>query len=200
MFRKAIISLNHSHERLIAPIVGDGAIANPDVGDGRMFPLVILDTTERPDIDAAIAAHDQSPQGDVNVQWGRMPERADTVMLVLTFIRPVEAVVLVEFVLDKHHGILIEQVLSNNGLYIQAGRPGDRLRFDVNRPKILAEIPETGFRSTWDRIYLSSTAARLRRKGLSRSDAKRAARNAVEQARAIALTRPNFKGCPEDDN
>ena len=37
-FRKAMIALNHSHEKLIAPIIADGSLATVGVGDGRMFP------------------------------------------------------------------------------------------------------------------------------------------------------------------
>ncbi|MNS21171.1 hypothetical protein D3C72_529280 [compost metagenome] len=189
-FRKAMLPLNHAHERQIAPIIADGAVARQDIGDGRMFPLVILDTTGRPDIDAAIAAHDHGPAGEVRVQWGRLPDRDDTVMLVLTLVRPAEAVVMVEFDLNRNHGVLVEQVMANKGLYIQPGRPGDRLKHDPERPKIIVEVADTGFRSMWDRIFLTHTAAKLRRKGLSRMDAKRGAKEVVARIRSIAALRP----------
>lgn len=189
-FHKAMIALNHSHEKLIAPIVADGSIATVGVGDGRMFPLVILDTTERPDIDAAIAAHDNGPPGDLRVQWGRLPHREETVTLILTLLRPVEAVVMVEFDLNKHHGVIVEQILQNHGLYVQPGRPGDRLKDNLQRPKIIVEVAETGFTSTWDQLFLRHTELKLRRKGLKRGEAKRAAITVVEEIRKIASERP----------
>ncbi len=189
-FRKAMIALNHSHEKLIAPIVADGSIAIVGVGDGRMFPLVILDTTERPDIDAAIAAHDHGPPGDVRVQWGRLPHREETVTLILTLLRPVEAVVMVEFDLNKNHGVIVEQILQNRGLYVQPGRPGDRLKDDPQKPKIIVEVADTGFKVTWDKLFLAHAALKLRRKGMKRGEAMRAAKEVVERIRKVASMRP----------
>lgn len=189
-FRKAMLSLNHAHERQIAPIIADGAVGQQGVGDGRMFPLVILDTTDRPDIDAAIAAHDHAPSGEVRVQWARLPGRDETVTLVVTLVRPAEAVVMVEFDLNRNHGVLVEQVMENKGLYIQPGRPGDRLKHDPGRPKIIVEVADTGFRPTWDRMFLAHTAAKLRRQGGSRWDAKRKAKEVVTRIRSVAKLRP----------
>jgi hypothetical protein len=155
-----------------------------------MFPLVILDTTERPDIDAVIAAHDHGPPGDVRVQWGRLPHREETVTLILTLLRPVEAVVMVEFDLNKNHGVIVEQILQNRGLYVQPGRPGDRLKDDPQRPKIIVEVADTGFKATWDRLFLAHTALMLRRRGMGRGEAKRAAKEVTGTIRKIASTRP----------
>lgn len=191
-FREVVLQLNHEHERLVAPIVADGAIATAGVGDGRIIPVVILDTSARSDIDAAIEAQAYTPQGDVKVQWGRLPGRDGTLTLNLTFVRPAETFVIVEFDLAKNHGILVEQVLESRGLYIQAGRPGDRLKNDLSRPKVLAEIPDTGFRPLWEKIYLDHTAKMFRERGMSRPAAKRAARFAVGEIQSIAAARPRF--------
>jgi len=48
-FRKALIDLSHEREKDAVRIVADGAIAHPGIGDGRLIPLVILDTSVRPD-------------------------------------------------------------------------------------------------------------------------------------------------------
>lgn len=192
VFREVILKLNHEHERLVAPIVADGAIGTAGVGDGRIIPLVILDTSARSDIDAAIEAQASMAQGDVKVQWGRLSGRDHTVALNLTFLRPAEVFVIVEFDLTRSHGILVEQVLASRGLYIQAGRPGDRLKDDPNRLKVLAEIPDTGFRTAWDEIYLDYTVKAFRERGMSRPTAKRAAQFAIREIRKIAAARPNF--------
>lgn len=187
------IALNHPHEQIIAPIIADGAIASPIVGDGRLIPLVILDTSARSDIDAAIAAHVDAPEGDVRAQWGFRDGRSDQVMLVLRFERPAELAVIVEFDLSKNHGILVEGVLAGRGLYLQAGRPGDRLKDDVNKPKILAEVPETGFSTIWRRVFRDFTIRKMRKFGVPRSNARTAADEAIAMARGFATLRFNPK-------
>lgn len=199
--RTGDIKINHSHEKQVAPIIADGAIARVDLGEGRVFPLVILDTSLRPDIDAAIAAHAMEVSGDVRVQWGQLLGRKDTVLLALSCVRPSEVVIMVEFDLAQHHGILVDGALTNHGLYVQAGRPGDRLKHDIERPKMFVELPDTGFAPIWERIYLSYTDRRFRRAGLSRMAARRAARNAVAMARSVSEFRPwgGRRSSPSDE-
>lgn len=191
-FRPARIPLSHPHEAIVAPIVGDGAIASAGIGDGRMFPLVILDTRERPDIERAIAAHVDAPPGDVTVQWGQREKRPDTVLLTLRFVRPAELIVFIEFEFAKQHGILVEGVLESRGLYLQAGLPGDRVGDDLSRPKVLAEVPDTGFRPIWDELYRDFTIRKMRAAGLSRPAARRAAEESIAMAQAISRFRPSF--------
>ena len=197
IFKPAIFRLNHDHERLVAPIVADGAIGTGGIGDGRIIPLVILDTSQRSDIDAAIEAQASVHQGDVKVQWGQLPGHDHTVALYLTLQRPAEACVIVEFDLTKNQGVLVENILASRGLYIQAGRPGDRLKHDVNRPKLLAEVPDTGFRPAWDRLYFDYTVKAFRARGLPRPAAKQAARAAIREIRKIVSIRPAFATCED---
>ena len=51
----------------IVPIVADAAIASGAVGDGRLIPLVILDTTNRPDLVDLFTAHDKMLPGDADL-------------------------------------------------------------------------------------------------------------------------------------
>jgi len=55
---------------------------------------------------------------------------------------PTERAAVIEFEIVKQ-GILVEHILQSNGLYIQAGKVGDRLKHDLNRPKMLIEVPDT---------------------------------------------------------
>jgi hypothetical protein len=59
-------------------------------------------------------------------------------------------------------GILVEGILQANGLYIQAGKVGDRLKHDLNLPKILIEVPDTGIGSLWNKLFLDATVERAR--------------------------------------
>lgn len=51
----------------VVPIVADGAIAS-QVADGRMTPLVIIDTTDRPDVEELVRLHNHLSPGDVAYQ------------------------------------------------------------------------------------------------------------------------------------
>jgi hypothetical protein len=189
-FRRGFIELSHKREKDALRIVADGAIAHANVGEGRLIPVVILDTTNRPDLEEYIRVHQFVGAGDVKCQWGQVIGHDDTVALVLSFSRPAELVAIVEFDLQRNHGVLVEQVLGSKGLYIQAGREGDRLKHDLNLPKVILEVPETGFgKKFWDKIYSRYTAVKMRERGLNRTDAKRAAKEAIVELRKLGTIR-----------
>jgi hypothetical protein len=189
-FRTGLIKVTQEREKDALRIVADGAIATVGVGEGRLIPLVILDTSSRLDFEEYIRVHQYVGAGDVKCQWGQLIGHDNTVALVLSFLRPAELVVIVEFDLQKHHGVLVEQVLGSKALYIQAGREGDRLKDDVNVPKVILEVPDTGFgRKFWDKIYSRYTAAKMREGGLSRADAKRAAKETIAELRKLGTVR-----------
>lgn len=181
-----LIRLHHEREKDALRIVADGAIAHPGIGEGRLIPLVIVDTSARPDLEEFIRVHQFVSAGDVKCQWGQVIGHEDTVALILSFSRPSELVAIVEFDLERNHGVLVEQVLSAKALYIQAGREGDRLKHDVNLPKVILEVPDLGFRSFWDKIHSRYATAQMRERGLNRADAKRAAKQAIEELRKLA--------------
>jgi hypothetical protein len=118
-----------------------------------------------------------------------MPEYSDTVMLILSFIRPVQMKVIVAFDLRCNHGFLVEQILFTNGVYIQAGASGDRLKNTMDRPRIVIEIPDTGFRRRWDRLFHQHTVKMLRERGLDRKQAKSATPQVIAQLREIGAFR-----------
>ncbi len=190
------IPMNSAEEAQVVPIVGDAAIATVRVGHGRLIPLIIIDTTNRPDLAEMIKAQAHLPEGDVVVQWGTLPKRHDHIALVFKFQRPIERAAVVEFEITKQ-GILVEHILQSNALYIQAGKVGDRLKHDVDRPKMLIEVPDTGIRAVWDRLYFDAIFKRARRDGTGRFDAKKVARNYIEQIRELAQFR--MKSCSQTE-
>lgn len=187
--RLSKIPLRIPQEAKVVPIAGDAAIATSGTGDGRLIPLLILDTTERPDLAEAIRVHINFSDGDVVVQWGELPKRHGHVALILRFQRPVEVLAIVEFDIFKQ-GILVEHMLANHGVYIQPGKPGDRLMHDLNVPKMLIEIPDTGFGPRWNSLYFDGVVKHLRREGLRRREAKQAAKAFIEDIRGLASARP----------
>jgi hypothetical protein len=191
-FRPVLINVGHERAKAALRIVGDGAIATAGVGDGRMIPLVILDTSERPDLEELIRLHEFVAEGDVKTQWGKLYDHEDTVALILTFTRPAEVVAIIEFELKKNHGILIEKIFKTSALYIQAGREGDRIRHDFNRRKVIIEVPETKFKAVWSEIFFTYSVKLMRTKGFDRAEAKRQAKLFITQVREVAALRPSF--------
>jgi len=182
-------AVRHPYEARPVRIVADAAVSSRGVLGGRLVPLLILDTSDRPDIEELIRVHQTSKNpGDVKIQWARLQGHEDSVALFVTFIRPSEATIVLEFEIVKQ-GILVEQALIGRAIYIQAGREGDRLIEDPNRPKVLFEIGDTGFTKDWDSMCHKHLARYFRSKGLGRAEAKRAARATIVERRKIGSFR-----------
>ena len=177
-----------------AHIVGDGAIATSHVGDGRLIPLIILDNKTRPDLAEFIRLHEHLPPGDVTAQWGQIEGRTEDVVLSLSFQRPSELTAVIEFNIAKQ-GILVEQILTSKALYIQAGQGGDRIKHNLNAPKIIVEIADMGFRAIWDDLFYRQVVKHMRESGLNRQQAKRAATQAIDMLRRFGeLRMPHARG------
>jgi hypothetical protein len=157
------------------PIVADAAIATGIIGDGRLIPLIILDTSERHDLEELIRVHQYVRPGDVLSQWATIEDGSGRIGLLLAFEKPMAMRALIVFEMTKYGG-LIDQIIRTKGLYVQAGKSGDRLIHDTERPKLILEIPDTGFSRIWDDLFYRSVVKGMRESGLSRSEAKDAAR------------------------
>lgn len=184
--------LNGPEEKVAVPIAGDAGIAIEGTGHGRLIPLLILDTTSRPDLTEAIRIQSSVPSGDVETFWGKHSKKPDHITLFLSFERPTNRNALIEFDLVKR-GILIESILTTKAVYIQAGKPGDRISDDLNRPKVLIEIPDTGFRPYWDKIFSKSLMKYFHKAGYSRKEAKLAVKAHLKNIREYVQFRINKK-------
>jgi hypothetical protein len=171
-------------------IVGDGAIAMHGVGEGKMFPVVILDTSDWPEIVEYMRIHQFSGPGDVLTTWGKLATRKNTVILILKFQRPMEISFAIAFELHKAHSILVEGVLQSGGLYIQAGVEGDRVRNTLHQPRVIIEVPDTGFALRWEQICLAYLATKARAEGFNRKTAKRLAVEQYAMLKQLAAARP----------
>ncbi|MDP8267121.1 MAG: hypothetical protein P9L97_00205 [Candidatus Tenebribacter davisii] len=166
------------------PIIADGSIATVHFGDGRNIQVLIIDTTKRPDIVDLVKAQEEQPPGDVKSTWGRLSKSKDLISLILVFERPSQTTVILEFDIVKQ-GILVESILTAQSLYLQPGRPGDRLKNTVNNSKIIVEIPDIGFRKVWNKLFQTELEAYFRKKGLNRKASREAVKNAISDLRKI---------------
>ncbi|WP_128763512.1 hypothetical protein [Micromonospora sp. MW-13] len=170
------------------PVVADGSIAGP-VADGRMVPLVIIDTATRPDLDELVRLHDHLSPGDITYRWGQVDRDDDQVALSLQFTRPIELRATLLFSIE-HEGIIVDAALNSRALYLQPGRPGDRLKHDPNRPKILIEAPDDDFRDRWEGVVIQRlTKVIRRRKRMPRAEARQLAAEWLDQSRILSRFR-----------
>jgi hypothetical protein len=175
-------------EQQPVPIVADAAIGTSRIRNGRLVPLLILDTTERQDLEELIRIHQYFSAGDVNIRWV-MPEGTnDSVVLYLAFKNPVALEAIIQFDIHKQ-GILVEQALTASALFIQAGRKGDRFIQNPNAPKLIVEIGNTGFQETWDKLWFKRMVRAMKNNGLGRQQAKRAARQFIDDLRRVGQVR-----------
>lgn len=195
MFGKPKAKVEHFPAEELVTIVADGLVSTAMVADGRMLPVLIVDTRDRPDVDEYVRVHANAPNGDVRVQWAHAPE-LDTVVLLLSFERPLVMHLRIGFRLAAHQGILVEQILAMGGFYLLAGRDGDRLKTTMTRQRIIIEAPDTGFRPIWDKIFHRHTMKVLQARGLGRAQAKAAAHEAIAMMRKTGQFRMPHLGRP----
>jgi hypothetical protein len=183
------VPTKHPWEERPGRIISDAAVATVGVGHGRLIPLVIIDSAERPDIEELIRVHEYLPPGDLKVQWGYLKNAHNSIALLLRFTRPVEALLVLNFDIVKQGGF-VDQILSSRALYLQPGHEGDRLSNTFDAKRILIEVPETGFSKSWDGVFFKHLAKDFRRKGLPKRQAKEAAKGFIEEWRKIGQSRP----------
>ena len=110
-WKNVAVPLRHEVEARPISIVSDAAIATRGFGDGRLIPLVILDTTTRPDVEAMIVAHRDLGPGDSTSAWARR-SRFDWrgIRLVLTVTNPSRCTMVLDFDIDRQGG-LVDQIV-----------------------------------------------------------------------------------------
>jgi hypothetical protein len=186
--RKTEIPTKNPWEARPATIISDAAVATVNVGEGRLIPLVIIDSSERPDIEELVRVHEYLPPGDVTVQWGHMENTPEWIALFLRFVRPVEVLLVLNFNIVKQGGI-VDQILLSRALYLQSGRAGDRFRNTIDAKRILIDVPETGFGKTWNGLLFKRLVKDFRQRGLPKYQAKEAARGLIEEWRKFGRSR-----------
>ena len=159
-------------------LVGDGAIANAKTADGRLIPVIILDTREKKQLEYLVKMHEQIDTGDVSSIWSITRFNHEQGNLVLFFKTPMEFKVAISLQSLKHSPI-IEGIRISKAVYIQPGKPGDRVSDDINAPKILVEIPAKTTFEKWDEIFEKMVIKKLKKEGLRGKNLKEAAREHI---------------------
>ena len=166
------------HELAPVPIVGDGAIATEQVLSGRLVPVLILDTSQRPDVAELIRVHQFLSPGDVASVWGYRSVQARTVALVLDFQRPSELKALLEFDVAGQ-GLLVDSILDARAVYLQDGMSGDRLPTTMDHDRMIVEV--TARPPKWNRLLKRELERDCRRKGSTRQQASETAERTISK-------------------
>lgn len=182
--RDVEITLHNPDEALPLRIVSDAMIATSAVGEGRMIPLLILDTSKRPDVEELVRVHEHVSPGDAESMWTHLKGDEDKVTLVLCFIRPMELTVFIEFDVLSQGG-LVDRIVAARALYIQPGRDGDRFASTMDSKRIIVEVPETGFDDHWNKVLRKVIFRDYRARGLSRSESKLATERFIREWRGF---------------
>ncbi|SEK01738.1 hypothetical protein SAMN05518849_12731 [Sphingobium sp. AP50] len=188
-WKKRKISFRNTLESVPLQVVADAAIANPTVASGRLVPLVIIDSTDRPDVFEYCLAHKNYNGGDVIVTWGAGSSKT-SITLKLDVLRPVETTILINFDTIKHTA-LISLIIEANAIYLQPGKPGDRYSDNINAGNVLIEVPDTGFAAHWRKVRKEIFVTRFRKAGLARKAALIATEQAI--AKLNIMTQFPFK-------
>jgi hypothetical protein len=186
-WKKEFIDIRHDIEKIPVPIISNGVVGQSGFSDGKMIPVLIIDTSNRKDIDDMIRAHRIENVGDVDSTWEK-PKDIHKFKLWLMVKKPSRCLILLEINIVTH-GVLVEQIIEAQGLYLQPGRPGDRLSKTMDHPRLLLEIPSRDFRNEWEQIWKKALFNNYREQGVPRGKAKEATENLIKQWRQIGSMR-----------
>lgn len=182
------ITFNHPTERVPLSVVSDGAIANVRVANGKLIPVLLIDTSSRPDIEDLIKAHKYISPGDVKSNWGKFSRESNTINLVLLFERPSKCIAILEFNILKHGGI-VGQIVLSEALYLQSGKEGERVSSTLDREKILVEVPSKKFQPEWNNILFKALETDEKKKGMSKRQAKDYSSSVIKEWRKLGEMR-----------
>jgi len=153
------------HETTPVKVIDISSIAGKGVADGKMIPLLFLNTEDRPDIEEAIINHINVDFGDVETLWVKklsLFSRSGLFLLVILK-KPSLCNILITFDIFKH-GLGIDLIVENGGFYLQSSKHGTKFIENPDAPKIMVEMISTDFVNDWNRMFHSEVAKTLRKK------------------------------------
>lgn len=160
--------------RKIVPIVGDGAIGDPTLLNGRLLPVLILDCSVHQALHDLIQIHQHTPPGDVVTWWSWNPLSRRNVYLNFEFKMPIETTATIAFDVASQGGI-VEWIINARGVYLQPLSSGPRVSEGLLNPKILVEVPSTSTFPIWKNLHRKTIEKQYKKHGLSSKQAKQAA-------------------------
>jgi len=150
--------------------------------DGKLIPLVVIDTNERPDIDSLFASYTPETVGDVAIQWGRRDGAPKgTVTLNIRFTAPVKQLLMLDFEIVRQ-GLMVDGILRTRELYLQGVRSGDG-DTQVRSPRVRVVVPNTKFDGIWEELLIGELVQRSKALGATDHHARFLAQESIRRWR-----------------
>lgn len=173
---------------IIANVSNSATISVVGVANGRTIPLIILLPDKENKIDAIINAHSGISGGDCESQWGCTCDH-NTILLFLEFKNPVAARIIIPLDIIKY-GAIIDQIIHVQCLYLMTGELGMKLSQNLEKGKILLEIPSRDFANEWNKLYKKKYCKYLKKTyNISRETAEDIFRKVQEEFSCIKKLR-----------
>ena len=172
----------------LVQVLSHGALAGP-IADGRLIPVLILDASERTDMRELFRQHQHMGPGDARYQWAISLEDEDQVMLLLSFDRPSEVDLALSFSIADE-GIVVDSMIRSGTVYLQLGTEDSRVSTALDDPRVLVELPDTGFGPHWDSLFEKRmTRVIAKQMGVPVRTAKPRAKQLIAELRKVTSVR-----------
>lgn len=152
------------------PILKIGNLRQTLLMEGRVIASIVLDTTNRPDIESMILSHQDINSGHVLTTWALNKKNKNEVILVIEFTEPFNCCFSLIMNIEKY-GMAIENIMRYNVVYLQSRNLGNSDNI-LLLPSILIEVPSEEAKRYWDTHLILQTEKFFRKRGYSKKSAK----------------------------
>jgi len=141
------------------PILQGGIVRGKDKSTPQEG-LLLVDLSQRDDLRRLIEEQRSSPEGECSSVWGRPSNKPEAIQLILHFVRPLDAVAILEFDVPNQ-GMLVDVLMQHSPLTLVPGSPGEQLDEPPKeeRPSMRVEVA-ADFGSSWDDVWAEAVASR----------------------------------------
>lgn len=184
----------------IVPVVADGAISHPEINDGNLIPVLVVDCHNNGELIDLCRLHENAPPGNVETRWVWNALNKRHVFLRVEFSSPVKTLASIKFDVQKQGG-LVSGIMVAHAFYFQPSAFGLRVSEGIDQPKILIEVPSGVSLPGWYAVFEKQLTKRYRSEGYDRAHAKQAAKGYIQRAKETWLLRaPRRKQQPAVDS
>lgn len=177
----------------IVPVVADGGIAHPDIKDGHLIPVLVVDCTNQAALIDLCHVHENTNAGDVTTVWTWNLLDMRHVYLKIDFIKPVKTFASIRFDVRTQGG-LVCGILTAHAFYLQPSAFGAKVSEGVGKPNILIEVPSDVFPPDWYATFEKQLVERYKGNGYDKTQARQAAKQYIQRVKeAWSLRAPSTK-------
>ena len=128
----------------------------------RKVVALLVNLSERGDLAAVIEAHQKELEGAYEYCWAPDPEDDKTILLAMSFTKPVQANAYLAFDILKH-GPIVDCLVEGAMLHLVPGTQDENLWeiLATERPHLVLDLDSIGIIGQWDSIWSSTVANEL---------------------------------------